>query len=307
MKIATMATGGIGGFLATRLIQTGHEVATIARGAHLQAIRDKGLTLRGPEGAETVTPWIATDDPAQVGTVDVILFGVKGTALDGAARACLPMIGPDTVVVPFLNGVEAADRLLAILPEPCVANGVAHVSTTILEPGVIGQVGTFSRFVFAERDSRPSDRIDALRSAINAAGASAPVTNDINRELWMKFILFSGMSGVTAAARCTVGDILDHPALAELFRSVMAETTALGRARGINLPSTVEEDTWGIVQNAPRGMRASTAIDLEAGRPLEIDWISGAVRRLAQESGVPAPINSALYALLLPHRSGHAS
>lgn len=306
MKIATMATGGIGGFLAVKLTQSGHEVATIARGAHLQAIRDGGLTLDGPDGTETVTPWIATDDPAEVGTVDAIIFGVKGDALDSAARACLPMIGPDTVVVPFLNGVEAADRLLAILPKECVANGVAQISTTISEPGVIRQVGTFNRFLFAERDSRPSSRIDALRTAIHASGASAPGTNDITRDLWTKFIMFSGVSGVTAAARCTIGDILDHPPLSDLIRSVIAETAALGREKGIALPSTIEEETWATIQTLPRAMRASTAIDLEAGRPLEIEWISGAVRRLAQASGVPAPMNSALYALLLPYKDGHA-
>ncbi|MEO9782254.1 MAG: 2-dehydropantoate 2-reductase [Sedimentitalea sp.] len=307
MKIATMATGGIGGFLAVRLTKAGHQVATIARGAHLETIRDAGLRLNGPDSgdeAETVTPWIATDDPAQVGPVDAIIFGVKGDALESAAKACLPMIGPDTVVVPFLNGVEAADRLLAVLPEASVANGVAHISTTIVKPGVIGQVGTFNRFVFAERDSRASERIDALRTAFNAAGAAAPATNDINRDLWMKFIMFSAASGVTAAARCRIGDVLNHPPLSELFRAVIAETAALARARGISLPSTIEEDTWAIVQGLPRDMRASTAIDLEAGRPLEIEWVSGAVRRLAQEAGVPAPINSALYSVLLPHKSG---
>lgn len=306
MKIATMATGGIGGYLAVRLTKAGHEVAAIARDAHLQAIRERGLTLDGPEGRETVHPWCVTDDPAEVGEVDAILFGVKGDALEAAAKACLPMIGPDTVVVPFLNGVEAVDRLLAILPDSSVANGVAQISTTIAEPGLIQQVGTFNRFVFAERDSRQSARIDALRKAINGAGASAPATNDIDRDLWMKFIMFSGISGVTAAARCTIGDILDHPPLSELFRSAIGETTALGRARGITLPSTIEEDTWKVVQNLPRTMRASTAIDLENGRPLEIEWISGAVRRLAQETGTAAPINAALYALLLPHKSGKA-
>ncbi|MDU9003020.1 ketopantoate reductase family protein [Sedimentitalea todarodis] len=307
MKIATMATGGIGGFLAVRLTQAGHQVATIARGAHLEAIRERGLTLNGPDEGDdsvTVTPWVATDIPEQVGPVDAVIFGVKGDALESAAKACLPMIGPDTVVVPFLNGVEASNRLLAILPEACVANGVAHVSTTIAEPGIIDQVGTFNRFVFAERDNRPSARIDALRSAINAAGSSAPATDDVDRDLWMKFIMFSGASGITAAARCIIGDILDNPPLGNLFRAVVAETTALGRARGISLPTTIEDDTWAIVQNLPRDMRASTAIDLEAGRPLEIEWISGAVRRLAQDSDVPAPINAALYALLLPHRSG---
>ena len=131
MRIATMATGGIGGFLAVRLAQAGHEVATIARGAHLAAIRENGLTLEGPAGTEVIRPWIATDDPAEVGEVDAVIFGVKGDALDAAARACRPMLGRDTVVVPFLNGVEASDRLLGILPAEQQAIACLRVNVCI--------------------------------------------------------------------------------------------------------------------------------------------------------------------------------
>ena len=218
MRIATMATGGIGGFLAVKLSNSGHEVATIARNAHLDAIRKNGLRLEGPSGAESAKPWLATDNPADVGEVDAIIFGVKGDHLEDAARACRPMLGSNTVVVPFLNGVEAAHRLLEILPERNVANGMAQISTTIASPGVIRQTGEFNSFVFAERDSRPSKRIDALRQAINEAGSKAPRTNDIERDVWLKFVLFSAVSGVTAAARCTMEDIVSTPELETLFR-----------------------------------------------------------------------------------------
>ncbi len=304
MRIATVATGGIGGFLAVRLGLAGHQVATIARGAHLAAIAENGLTLDGPAGAETHRPWIATDDTAKVGPVDAIIFGVKGGGLESAAAACLPMLGEDTVVVPFLNGVEAADRLASILPERHVANGLAKVSTTIAEPGVIKQTGTFNEFIFAERDSRPSPRIDALRAAINEAGSSAPATDDIERDVWAKFVLFSAMSGVTAAGRCTIADIISTPQLGHLFRAVLAETASIGRALGIALPDDLDQKIWASVHDMPKTMRASTAIDLENGRPLEIDWISGAAARLAEKAGVEAPMNAALYALLLPHKHG---
>lgn len=304
MKIATMATGGIGGFLAVRLIAAGHEVATIARGAHLAAIRTGGLVLQGPNGRETATPWIATDDPSEVGPVDAVIFGVKGDSLESAARACLPMLGPATVVVPFLNGVEAAERLLKVLPADNVANGTAQVSTTISAPGVISQTGEFNRFVFGERDNRASARIDALRDAITEAGALAPPTGDIDRDLWTKFAMFTGLSGVTAAARCTIGTILEHPPLSDLVRAIVAETAAIGRARGVALPASLEDDIREKVQTLPPGMRASTAIDLEHGRPLEIEWLAGAARRIGAEAGVDTPFNSAIYALLLPYRDG---
>lgn len=301
MKFATMATGGIGGFLAVHLANAGHEVATIARGDHLNAIRKNGLSLATDDGTQTVTPWIATDDPVEVGPVDCILFGVKGDSLESAAELCAPMIGPRTAVIPFLNGVEAADRLVAVLDPENVANGVAYVSTTISEPGVIKQTGVFNKFVIAERDSEPSARMDAIREAFTSAGVNAPGTDDIDHEIWSKFVLFSAMSGVTAAGRCTIGDIVSDENLSALFQTVLAETAALARAKGIAVGDTFEDDCWENAKTFPAPMRASTAIDLEAGRPLEADWITGAVVRLSAEHKLEAPANRTIYALLSPY------
>ena len=304
MKIATVATGGIGGFLAVKLGLRGHQVATIARGAHLEAISQNGLLLDAPSGKFTVHPWIATDDPKNVGEVDAVIFGVKGDDLETAAEACLPLLGSETVVVPFLNGVEAADRLAKIIPPQNVANGMAQVSTTISSPGVITQTGEFNQFVFAERDSQPSERIAALQQALIDAGVSAPATDDIERDLWSKFVLFSAVSGVTAAGRCTIADITSTPELGALFRKVMGETVALGRTLGVTLGDDIEKKTWERAHTLPPDMRASTAIDLENGRPLEIEWVSGAVTRLSETAGLDAPINKAIYALLMPHKAG---
>ena len=304
MKIATMATGGIGGFLAVKLSLCGHQVATIARGPHLDAIRDNGLTLESSDASQRVRPWMATDDPREIGEVDAIIFGVKGDALVVAANACRPMIGPDTVVVPFLNGVEAVPNLLKVLPKRNIGNGLAQVSTTISAPGVIRQTGDMAHFIFAETDSRSSARIDRLRLAISEAGCDAPPSNDIERDVWAKFLMFSAVSGVTAAARCTMGDIFANPPLSELFRGVTAETATLARARGVAIPDDAEVQTWAKVQKLPPKMRASTAIDLEHNRPLEIDWISGAIVRLSRKQGLQAPLNAALYALLSPYKDG---
>ncbi|WP_171181278.1 MULTISPECIES: ketopantoate reductase family protein [unclassified Ruegeria] len=304
MKIATVATGGIGGYLAVKLGLRGHQIATIARGEHLEAISKTGLKLETSSGTLTHHPWIATDDTSQVGEVDAIIFGVKGDDLESAAEVCKPLLGTNTVVVPFLNGVEASDRLAKILPEANVANGMAQVSTTISTPGVITQTGEFNQFVFAERDSRPSNRVAALQQALTDAGVAAPETDDIECELWSKFVLFSAVSGVTAAARCTIADITGIPELAAVFRQVLSETATLGRASGVALPDDIEAKTWERVQALPPTMRASTAVDVEHGRRLEIEWISGAAARLSDKWGQEAPMNKALYALLLPHKAG---
>lgn len=304
MRAAMMATGGIGGFLGVKLANIGWEIAAIARGAHLEAIGARGLTLRGAAGEETAQPWRATADPAEVGPVDYVIFGVKGDALPAAAEACRPLLGPETVVIPFLNGVEAADRLAEILPAAHVADGVARVSTTIAEPGVIAQTGDFATFQFAERDNRASPRIERLRAALAEAGVKAPEVDDISVEIWRKFVLFSAMSGVTAAGRCRIGHVRAHPPLARLARAVMTETTALARARGVALDADIVERMWDAVEDLPAEARASTAVDIEHGRPIEVEWVTGAVLRLSAAAGLQAPANEAIYALLSPHRHG---
>ncbi len=304
MKFATVATGGIGGYLAVRLAQAGEEVATLARGAHLDAIRAGGLMLETAEGTTTVQPYIATDDPAEIGPVDAVIFAVKAKDVESAAESCLPLLGAETVVIPFLNGVETVERLATVLPLANIANGTAQISTTVAGPGSIRQVGSFAIFKFAERDSSQSPRIAAVRAAFERAGVEAPVVDDIDVALWQKFCLFAPMSGVTAAARCTIGEIRQDAQLSRVFQDAIAETAALGRALGVALPGATEAQIWQIVEGLPDSMRASTAIDLEAGRALEVDWISGAVVRLSATAGIDAPIHRTLCAVLQPWKGG---
>ena len=304
MKIATMATGGIGGYLAVKLSNAGFKVATIARGDHLTAINENGLILDGPNGYEKANPWLATDSPSDIGAVDVIIFGVKCGALEAAAEACKPMLKKETIVVPFLNGVETVERLCKILPNENIANGVAKVSTTIKAPGIIKQTGDFRTFIFAECDNRPSNRIKALQKAITKAGAFAPATIDIDKEMWSKFIVFSAISGATAAGRCTLGQVIKSTSLSKVFQKIISETTATARAYGINLSSSIEQDIWARANELPSDVRASTAVDLEKGLPLEVDWISGAVTRLAKAKGLEAPTNETIHGLLSPYKDG---
>ncbi|HKJ49969.1 MAG TPA: 2-dehydropantoate 2-reductase [Gammaproteobacteria bacterium] len=304
MKFATVATGGIGGYLAVRLTQAGEDVAVLARGAHLDAIESTGLKLEAGDESTRVHPRIATDDPAEIGPVDAVIFGVKAKDVEAAAESCLPLLGPNTVVIPFLNGVETVQRLATVLPIEHIANGTAAISTTVAEPGSIRQVGTFASFTFAESDSSQSPRIEAVRAAFERAGLDAPVVENIDVALWQKFCLFAPMSGITAAARCTIGEIRNDPQLSRLFQDAIAETATLGRALGVALPGDTESRIWQAVGDLPDGMRASTAIDLEAGRPLEVDWISGAVVRLSETVGLDSPINRTLNAVLQPCKAG---
>lgn len=304
MRVATVATGGVGGFLAVRLARVGIEVACIARGAHLDAIRSRGLRLQSADGIEMVMPWRATSDPFDVGPVDLVVLAVKAGDLDRAAVLCRPLLGPDTVVVPFLNGVETRQRLGRHLPEARLAEGVAYVSVMLREPGVIQQTGEFARFLFAFRDGGTSRHLRDLRLALRQAGLEAPETADIRREVWTKFIFFAALSGLTAASGCDLGAIRNHPESAALFRDAMAEVDRVGRARGVALAADVLARQWHLAEAAPAALRASTAFDVAEGRPLETPWINGAVVRLSDAAGFDAPVNRALAALLAPRVAG---
>lgn len=304
MRIATVATGGVGGFLAVRLARIGLEVACIARGAHLEAIRSRGLRLESSDGIEMVMPWRATSDPVEVGPVDLVILAVKAGDLDRAATLCRPLMGRDTVIVPFLNGVETRMRLARHLPDSRLADGVAYVSVMRREPGVIQQTGEFARFLFAFRDGGSSRHLRDLRLALRQAGLEAPETADIRREVWTKFVFFAALSGLTAASGCDLGAIRSHPESAALFRQVMAEVDRVGRARGAPLATDVLARHWQLAESAPAALRASTAIDAAEGRPLETPWINGAVVRLSEAAGFDAPANRALAALLAPRVAG---
>jgi 2-dehydropantoate 2-reductase len=236
--------------------------------------------------------------------VDAVIFAVKAKDVELAAQGCLPLLAAETVVIPFLNGVETVERLATVLPLANIANGTAGISTTITAPGTIRQVGSFASFTFAERDSTQSPRIKAVRSAFEGAGLEAPVVDDIDVALWGKFCLFASLSGVTAAGRCTLGEIRRNPQLSRVFQEGIAETAALGRTLGVALPDDIAARIWKTLSDLPEGMRASTAIDLEAGRALEVDWISGAVARLSDAAGLDAPIHRTLNAVLQPWKAG---
>jgi 2-dehydropantoate 2-reductase len=204
MRVAIMAAGGVGGYLGVRLAEHGTEVAMIARGRHLEAIRANGLAVATNQGTIAARPVLATDDPSEIGPVDVVVFAVKLRDSAAAAEASRPLIGPDTVVIPFQNGVESTDVLARALGPRHAAAGCAYIAISIVEPGVLKKVGDLERFCFAEADGAQSPRIEAFRAALDAAGVVAPAVDDIRVEIWRKFAFLAAMSGMTAASRSPI-------------------------------------------------------------------------------------------------------
>lgn len=304
MRIGVIGAGGVGGAFGAALAKGGADVTFVARGAHLAAMRANGLRVTGPRGDIHLNPVQATDDPASIGVVDVVLFCVKLWDVESAGATIKPLIGPQTAVIPLQNGIDAADRLMPILGKDAVMGGVAQISATIDGPGVIRQTGTFMKLVFGELDERSSQRGEAFLTACQAAGFDAENTTGIKAALWSKFILLATNAAVVAATRLPFGKLRDDPEIFSLFESGVAEVAAVGRASGVTLAPSLEAGLLQATKNFPPEMMPSMAVDLLRGNRLELPWLAGKVVALGRELGVPTPTMSVLNAVLKPYANG---
>lgn len=300
MRIAIYGTGGAGGYFGARLAAAGEDVVFLARGEHLRAIRERGLRLTTPIDDITIHPAQAFDDPAHVGQVDAILFGVKTWQLADAARSAIPMLGPETFVVPLQNGVDAPAVLAAELGAARVLGGTCGTISRVTGPGVITSVGAVNFVKFGELDGRPSARTAALLHALERAGVQAKVPSSIHEAMWEKFVFVVSMGGVGAVSRAPVGVTRAIPETRAMLEASMREIYDVGCAHGITLPDDVVERSMALVDGLAFDGTTSMQRDIEGGRRSELDAWCGAVVRLGRECGVATPVNAFCYASLLP-------
>jgi len=306
MRIAVMAAGAVGGYFGGRMAAAGHDVSFIARGAHLDALRKNGLTVESTLGNLHLTTIKATPDPGEVGAVDVVLFAVKLWDTETAAEAARPLVGPQTRVITLQNGVDSVERIAPILGADQVAGGLAYIATVIAAPGVISHTSPFAKMMCGRIDGRPDTQLAAFAAAAQQAGIDITLSEAVDRERWQKFVFLVALSGATGATRMPLGPILADADTRAVFRSLMEEVIAVGRAKGVALPPDFVEDRMKFADAAPPSMKASLLHDLERGNRIEIDWLAGKVAALGRELGVPTPANAAVYAVLKLHRMGRA-
>jgi len=304
MRIAVVGAGGVGGGFGAALAKAGADVTFIARGAHLAAMKAKGLRIEGGRGETHLVPTQATDDPASVGPVDIVLFCVKLWDVESAGKRIKPLVGADTAVVPLQNGIDAPERLIPILGEEAVMGGVAQISASIVEPGVVRQVGTFMRMVFGEFDGRKSRRGEDLLALCLKAGFEATLSEQILTELWMKFILLATNASVMSLTRQPIGKLRDDSDMRPQFIAAYNEVIKVGRARGVNLPADTLDKMLAFNAGAPPAMKASMALDLERGNRIELPWLGGKVVELGRQLGVATPTHALMYAALKPYVMG---
>lgn len=303
MKIAVMGAGGIGGCYGGLLARAEFDVTLIARGDHLVAIKEKGLQLVQPQRDFTVAI-AATDDPSQVGPVDLVLFSVKAHQNAAAIPLIKPLIGDDTTVLTIQNGVESADEIGQEYGTERVLPGSAYVISNVISPSVIKQQSPVPRVAFGESNGDRSQRAVAVQEAFSEAGIEGELSDDISRVLWSKLLYNTPANGMASAARLSPRDLIEYPEGRAMFRSAVQEVANVATAHGVHFGREDVQRALDLIAARPMGARGSMQADLETERPLELEAIVGAVGRIGRRVNVPTPIMDILYTLLLPYKDG---
>ncbi len=303
MRIAVLGSGGVGGYFGGRLAAAGVDVTFIARGAHLAALGERGLRIESPLGNLQLARVSATDNPSSVGPVDIVFFTVKLYDTDSAIQLLPALVGPNTIVVPFQNGVDSVNVLARAVGRAHVAGGTTYVSAVILEPGVIRHTA-MNRLIFGALEPAQGPVLAELRDAATTAGIDATLSDRIMVEVWTKFARLSVFSGMTAVTRCPLGPVVADPDLFAMLQAGLRESIAVARGRQIPLAAKVFDEIVAGMREMPAGTKSSMLEDLERGRRLELPWLSGAVVRIGEEVGVDTPIHRLIVTLLKPHVNG---
>jgi len=300
MRIAIMGTGGVGGYFGGLLARAGEEVTFIARGEHLRAIQENGLRVESVHGDFTVAPAQATDDPTAAGAVDLVLFATKTYHIDDAVRTMRPLVGPQTAILPLQNGVDASERVAAILGPDPVLGGVTYVSSYRAAPGLIHQISQFRRIVVGELNGQVTPRAEAIVAVLARAGATAELSTDINKIRWSKFAFIAPFSGVGGVTRASAGEIMACPETRAMLQQAVREVEAVARAHGIQLDEDVVPKTLEFCEGLAPDLTASMQRDIILGKPSELESMIGVIVRQGAELHVPVPVFEFLYAALLP-------
>jgi 2-dehydropantoate 2-reductase len=296
-----LGAGAIGAYYGGQLARTGHDVTLYARGENLAAIRRSGLEIRTPEGS-TIVQVAATDRADDLGAADFAILGVKSYSLDSIGPVVRQTAEKGAAILPFLNGVETTDHLLKLgVPRGALLGGVTRISVVRVQPGVVERRGPGQSVIVGELDGQTTDRVTLIATAFRDAGADARVSNRIDVDLWQKFIFLAAIAGACGLARVPLGVLRDRPLGRRLLQRAVQEVVDVARARGIPLPDDETAQVVGAIDALPPGTKPSFLLDLESGRPTELDVLSGAVSRYADKAGFSAPIHDTVAAAVGPN------
>lgn len=303
MNILIYGIGGVGGYFGGKLAQTGHNVTFIARGAHLEAIKKSGLTVKSVNGDFTAKPDLATDNLSEIPKPDLVILGVKSWQVSASAKALQPYLTPESVILPLQNGADNIEKLLKIVPKNQVLGGLCRIISYIKEPGVVEHPAFEPNVVFGEIDNSKSDRVLAIKDVFDEAGFTNKIADDIEAEIWKKFLFICTISGLGGLIRVPIGKIRESEYLYKVMQDTASEILAVAKAKGINISKTDVENTFKGINNQNPETTASTQRDIMDGKPSELENFNGYIVNQGLELGIPTPANKMIYECLLPMES----
>jgi 2-dehydropantoate 2-reductase len=304
MKVAVIGIGGIGGYyggkMAAKYAGAGeHQIMFIARGEHLKEIQKQGLRLTTAEGDLTAVPVLATDNPRDAGLFDLALVCVKSYGLEEAARQIKDNLHSETVIIPLLNGVNIAERLKTILPKGRILSGCVYISARIESPGIVRQVGGSCQLIFGPDQANDVEKYRPIEAFLQAAGIKAELVGQIALPLWTKYIFIDPLAGLTSMLGKPFGAILDNRIDRTMLEGLMKEVELVARAQGVPFPDDIVQVTMAKAASFPATTKTSMLLDLEKGRPTELDIFMGYMVAAGKKRGIPAPLHEKVYSELL--------
>lgn len=298
MKVIVLGAGGIGAYYGGQLARAGNDVTLFARGENLAAIRRSGLEIRTAEGSAVVKV-AATDRADELGVADFAILGVKSYSLDSIGPVVRRVAKQGAAILPFLNGVETTDRLVKLgVPRGAILGGVTRISVALVQPGVVERRGVLQSVIIGELDGQTTDRVTRIATAFRDAGVEARISDRIEVDLWQKFIFLSSIAGACGLARAPIGEVRERPLGRRLLQRAVQEAVDVARARKIPLPENETAQVVGAIDTLPPTTKPSLLLDLEAGRETEVDVLSGAVSRYAEDAGIATPVHDTVTAAL---------
>jgi len=303
MNILIYGTGGVGGYFGARLAQAGNTVTFIARGKHLEAIKKNGLRLISPKGDYLVFPANATANIADVTDIDLILVCVKTWQLEAAAKEINQVLNEKTIVISLLNGINNVEVLGAVIDKKHLLGGLCKVVSKIEDFGVINHLSFEPTIVFGELSNEKTERVLLLEKLFLNAGITTKLAENIQTEIWSKFLFISTISAIGALTRATVGEIMASPELKKMMREIADEIVAVAMAKGIYLSEILVEKQFKMIASQPYNTTSSLQRDMMEGKPSELEAQTGTIVKMGIELGVPTPVNDFIYYCLLPQEN----
>ncbi len=300
MNIVIYGTGGVGGYFGARLAQAGNNVTFIARGKHLEAIQKNGLQLKSFKGDYLVYPANATSNISEVENIDLIIICVKTWQLQEVAEIIKPVLNENTLVISLLNGVNNSEVLTSILGRENVLGGLCKIVSKVEEYGIINHLSYESTIVFGERNNKITEKAQMLESTFVNAGIKTKLADDIQREVWTKFLFISTISAIGALTRSTIGEMIASEEIKKIMIQTSEEIVAIAKAKGVNLSDDIIEKQFQIIDSQPYNTTASLQRDIMDGKPSELEAQNGTIVRMGIELGIPTPVNAFIYYCLLP-------